>query len=110
MRNDKNRTKIVKKKKRRLDFFHLSLNILICAVGLFFVCALFCRCYNNSLSTKIQEINSEITTLETENDAMQVDIQTLANRNRVNTIASEAGMSADNDSVITISAASDSGD
>lgn len=104
------KTKSVKKKKRRLDFFHLSLNIFVCAAVLFFLFSLFVRSYNNSLSTKIQEIDSQITTLETENDAMQVDIQTLANRDRVNTIASDAGMSSDSDSVITISAADDSGD
>ena len=77
---------------------------------MFFVSALFCRSYNNSLSTKIQKTNTQITALETENDAMQVDIQTLANRDRVNTIASDAGMSTDSDSVITISAADDSGE
>lgn len=103
-------TKNVKKKKNRLDLLSISINILLVAAGLFFISALFCNSYNNSLSTKIQKINAQITALETENDAMQVDIQTLANRDRVNTIASDAGMSSDSDSVITISAADDSGE
>ena len=108
--NSSVRTKNVKKKKSRLDLLRFSLNIFLVAAGMFFVSALFCRSYNNSLSTKIQKTNTQITALETENDAMQVDIQTLANRDRVNTIASDAGMSTDSDSVITISAADDSGE
>lgn len=72
----------------------------------FLLCSLFLRSYNNELSTKAQEISSQIAVLETQNDAVRIDIQTLGNYNRVEEIAAADGMSMNPNNIITISAGS----
>lgn len=79
------------------------------AVLLFFFSAilylgssLFLRSYNNSLSTKKQSIDSQIATIETQNDAVQVEIQTLSSSDRVDQIAANNGMSRNQSNVTTI--------
>ena len=96
------------KAKRKIRF-EAAATIIFMISSLFYVCSsLFLRSYNNSLSTKAQEISAEIVTLQTQNDAMQVDINTLSKRDRVNQIAEEDGMTSDSNNVISISITSSS--
>lgn len=102
-------TKKMKKSKRRMNLLAISFILFLLASFTYFGCSLFVRSHNNRLSTQIQEISSEISTLETENDAVKVDIQTLSNRDRIDVITSQDGMtSSAGSSVITITAADDS--
>ncbi len=104
--------KIVKRKKKKsLKFLSFSLALLLFSAVCYLSSSLFLRSYNNSLSTQKQSIDAEIAVLETENESITVEIQTLSARERVNTIASDSGLSLNQDNIVTITAAvNDSGE
>lgn len=93
--------KLVKKKKKlRLEGF---------AAALFFIAAvfsvsssLFLRTYNNSLSAQKQSIGRQISALQTENDALKVQVQSLSTRDRVTDIAQQDGMAQNQNNIVTI--------
>ena len=95
--------KIVKVKKKRsmrlqvftLLFFSVSLVMYLCS-------SLFLRSINNSLSTQKQQIETQIAALKVENDAVKVAIQGLSNRERVVSIATDAGLSINQSNIVTI--------
>ncbi|MCI7221398.1 MAG: hypothetical protein PUF67_06865 [Firmicutes bacterium] len=95
--------KIVKVKKKRsmrlqvftLLFFSVSLVMYLCS-------SLFLRSINNSLSTQKQQIETQIAALKVENDAVKVAIQGLSNRERVVSIATDAGLSMNQSNIVTI--------
>ncbi len=94
--------KIVKKKKRRLSF--------VAKAGIFFIFSLVCllgsRLYvgtmNTSLTIKIQKMNNEIASLKAENQNLNIEIQTLQNKERVYVIAEDAGLNQNQDNIISI--------
>ena len=95
--------KIVKVKKKRsmrlqvftLLFFSVSLVMYLCS-------SLFLRSINNSLSTQKQQIETQIAALKVENDDVKVAIQGLSNRERVVSIATDAGLSMNQSNIVTI--------
>ena len=95
--------KIVKVKKKRsmrlqvftLLFFSVSLVMYLCS-------SLFLRSINNSLSTQKQQIETQIAALKVKNDAVKVAIQGLSNRERVVSIATDAGLSMNQSNIVTI--------
>ena len=95
--------KIVKVKKKRsmrlqvftLLFFSVSLVMYLCS-------SLFLRSINNSLSTQKQQIETQIAALKVKNDAVKVAIQSLSNRERVVSIATDAGLSMNQSNIVTI--------
>lgn len=97
-------------KKRRLNFARFSVSIFFLTAVAYLFCTLFLRSYNNSLSTKKQSIDSQIATIETQNDAVKVEIQTLSSSDRVDEIAAGDGMSRNQSNVITISGDSQDGE
>lgn len=91
-----------KKRRFRISLLRLSIASVVFSGVLYFFSALFLRNYNNSLTTKAQSISAEITALQAQNDAIQVDIETLSSSDRVEGIAANNGMSRNQDSIITI--------
>ncbi len=96
-------TKKVVKKRRKLNLVRFSLTVFGISSIAFLFSTLFLRSYNNSLSTQKQSIDSQIATIETQNDAVKVEIQTLSSSDRVDEIAAGDGMSRNQNNVITIS-------
>ncbi|MCH4207958.1 MAG: hypothetical protein LKF50_06640 [Solobacterium sp.] len=96
--------KIVKKTKKRkkIRLINFAVSFFLFSAVSYLSSALFLRTYNNSLSTQKQSIDSKIADLETQNDAVKVEIQTLSTRDRVDTIASDNGLSLDQNNIITI--------
>jgi len=100
--------KIVKrKKKRKIRLVSFSLSLFMFSAVCYLASALFLRSYNNSLSTQKQAIDSQIATLQTSNDAVKVEIQTLSTRDRVETIASDNGLSLNQNNIITVTTSGD---
>ncbi len=96
-------TKAVKqKKKKKLKLLNFSLVFFMLSAILYLGSTLFLRTYNNSLSAKKQEIEARINELRVTNDAVAVEVNTLNNRERVNTIAADKGLSLDQNNIITI--------
>ena len=94
--------KIVKSKNRSMRFQSFSIVFLFVSGFLYLLSSLFLRSYNNSLSLKKQTILSEIAALEIENEAIEVVIQSLSTRDRVETIANDNGLTLDQNNIITI--------
>lgn len=92
--------------RRKVKMLNFAIGLTLGSGLVFLLCSLFLRSYNNELSTKAQEISSQIAVLETQNDAVRIDIQTLGNYNRVEEIAAADGMSMNPNNIITISAGS----
>ncbi len=92
----------IKKRKKRFRLMSVSFIMFLIASILYLGSSLFLRSYNNSLSTKQQEIAAQISTLQVQNDAVAVEVNTLNNRDRVNTIASDSGLSLDESNIVTI--------
>lgn len=94
------KTKIVKTRKYRwrvwvMTFFTIMVTAqIISAIGL--------RTYQTSLSVKIQQTERAIAVLQTENEALQVDIGRLSNYNRIVAMANEQGYSSVNQNVISV--------
>ena len=57
----------------------------------------------NSLTMQIQNMNYESETIKTENEKLSIEIQTLQNKDRVYTIAQDAGLEQNQDNVVSIS-------
>lgn len=100
----------VKKKKRRINLFRLSIGLFFISTAAALFSSLFLRSYNNSLSTQKQSIDSQIATIQTQNDAVKVEIQTLSSSDRVDEIAAGSGMSRNQNNVITITDGSQDGE
>lgn len=98
------------KKKRRINLVGFSTVVFFMSTFLSLFCTLFLRSYNNSLSTQKQSIDSQIATIETQNDAVKVEIQTLSSSDRVDEIAAGDGMSRNQSNIITISDSSQDGE
>ena len=85
--------KIVKSKKKKASKFNI-----FCVV--FFTLALAARLFtsimlgsmNNEINTSIQKARNEAETLRIENQKLSIEIQTLQNKERIYTIAQDAGL------------------
>lgn len=85
--------KIVKSKAKKASKFNI-----FCVV--FFTLALAARLFtsimlgsmNNEINTNIQKIQNESESLRIENQKLSIEIQTLQNKERIYTIAQDAGL------------------
>lgn len=93
---------VKQKKKKKLKLLNFSVVFFMLSAILYLGSTLFLRTYNNSLSSKKQEIEAKISELKVSNDALAVEVNTLNNRERVNTIAADKGLSLDQNNIITI--------
>lgn len=91
-----------KKVKRSFALFNFTIVLFSFSVLLYLTSALFLRSYNNSISTRAQELSQEIATLELQNDAVEVEIAQLASADRIDEIASNNGLTRNSGNVISI--------
>jgi len=92
-------------KKRRLSAKlskALSVTCFLSAV-LFLLSSTFLRQFNNQLSSKIQEINDNVTTINVQNEATSLEISQLASTDRVDQVAANDGLTYNQANIITIS-------
>ncbi len=78
------------------------LTLFMIAMTLQLTSAIILRAYQTSLSVQIQQTERKVAQLRVENESLNVDIQRLSNYNRIVTMASEQGYSAENQNVITV--------
>ena len=93
--------KIVKRK-RRLRLEALAAIMMTLALFLQMVSSLFINTKNTSLTMQIQRMNNEIASLKSENQNLNIEIQTLQNKERVYVIAKSAGLSFHEDNVVSV--------
>ena len=94
--------KAVRKKKKKLRLTVFTAVFFFISVLSYLASVLFLRTYNNQLSSEQQKIAGQIAELQVQNDAVRVEVNTLNNRERVNSIASDNGLSLEQNNIITI--------
>lgn len=95
--------KIVKTKKRR-TFNLQGIAVLLFTVSLMaaMFSNIFLHTYNNGITVSIENIKREAAMLESQNNALNLEIQNLISKDRVYDIATEAGLSQNQNNVISI--------
>lgn len=83
-------------------FYRFGMVLFAFSLVLWLGCSLFLRSYNINLSMEQQEIQSKISSLQVENDAMKVEIQALNSRERVTNIAEDAGLATNQNNIVTV--------
>ncbi|MBQ1508349.1 MAG: hypothetical protein IIZ47_02910 [Erysipelotrichaceae bacterium] len=94
--------KIVKKKKRKLSFVGKAIVFFVFSLVLMLGSSLYFGTRNASLSIKIQKMNNEIAAIRAENQNLNIEIQTLQNKERVYTIAQDAGLDQSQDNIVSV--------
>lgn len=90
--------KIVKRKKR-LKINGLIYFFVMLSAGFFLFSQIFIRTENTKLTKNIQDLEKEIAIKESDNEVLLGEIQELRNYSRVVTIAHEAGLDTNNNTV-----------
>jgi len=94
--------KLVKKKRRRLSLFGVSLLMFSFSICLYLITSLFVNTRNAALTMRIQNANMEIAMISDSNKSLNIQIQTLENKDRVYTIAEESNMQQVQNNVISV--------
>ncbi len=104
--------KTVKKRKAHREALLLRLTVffLMFSAIVYLTCSLFLRQYNNSLSTKKQQLDESIKTVQAENIEMEVEIAQLTSSDRVDEIAASSGMTRNQENIVTLTPEDESGD
>lgn len=91
-----------RKKRKKLNLAGMTAFVFLSSIILYVGFSLFLGTYNNSLSSEKQKIENDIAELQVQNDAVAVEVNSLSNRERVNSIASDNGLSLDQENIVTI--------
>ena len=94
--------RIRRKQKRKLKFEVFSFCLCFIASLLWLGSSLFFGTVNTNLSIQIQNKTNEIEVLKNENKGLNIDIQTLQNKDRIYVMAKSAGLSQDQDNIVAI--------
>lgn len=95
-------TKKPKKKKRKLRFVFKSTILLTIALLAWLFVSVVVGSINTSLTIEIQKMNNEISEIKVENQQLDIQIQSLQNKDRIYTIASENGLEQTQDNVVSL--------
>lgn len=94
--------KIIKKTRRSLRLEAIAACLFLMAFISVIVSNLFVGSMKASLMIDIQKMSNESETLKAENQKLNIEIQTLQNKDRVYTIAQDAGLKQNQDNVISV--------
>ena len=91
--------KRIVKKKRKLNINGFLYSIVFISAALFFVTQIFIRTENTKLMKSIQDVEKEIVVNSIDNEVLLGEIQDLRSYSRVVSIAHEAGLETNNNTV-----------
>lgn len=94
--------KIVKRKRRKLRLQGFAIIFFTFALISWLGTTLFINTINASLTMKIQAMEDELSQLNTENQSLSFEIQTLENKDRIYEVAQTANMDQIQDNIISI--------
>lgn len=92
----------LRKRKRRLNWYNISLIFFSLSLLIFLGMTLFTNSKTTELTIKIQEKNIELASLRNENTSINIEIQSLENKDRVYVIAQAANMNQIQDNVVSV--------
>ena len=90
-------------KKRKIRVNRILFVVFFFSGFLYLVSCLFLQSYNNDLSMQLQSMKSEIVIVKDSNNSLKINIQSLSSNNRVQGIAQEAGLTLNQNNIISIS-------
>lgn len=90
-------------KKRRDMFLVRCTAVFTFAMMIWLFSCIVIASYNTNLTIDIQKIENEVELMKAENQQLNIDIQTLQNKDRVYTIASNSGLTQSQDNIISVS-------
>ena len=94
--------KLVKRKKRRLAFVTKCSIVLTISLVSWLVVSILVGSINTSLTIEIQKMTNEVNSLKADNQQLNIEIQTLQNKDRIYTMASDAGLAQNQDNIISL--------
>lgn len=94
--------KIVKKKKRIIDFRGFAIILLTFSLCAWLISSLLINTINTSLTMKIQLMQEEVEALQIANQALIYEINTLENKDRIYALAQEANLLQDSNNIIAL--------
>lgn len=92
----------IRKKRRRLSLFGFAFVFFTFAVFAWILSSLFINTQNTSLTIKIQNMNEEIASIKKENKTLNIEIQSLENKDRIYTIAQSSNLIQNDSNIISI--------
>lgn len=95
--------KIMKKKRRRLKIENVAIALFTFSFIVMLFSSLFIGTMNTSLTIEIQNMNNRISELKADNQKLNIEIQTLQNKDRVYAIAKDAALDQNQNNVISLS-------
>ena len=97
--------RLVKRKKRRLSFFTKCSFVLTISLMSWLFVSIFVGSINTSLTINIQKMSSELETIKAQNQQLNIEIQTLQNKDRIYTMAADAGLEQNQDNIVSVKGA-----
>lgn len=94
--------KLIKKKKRRLNFRGLVSCFFILSCALFGMSRIFLKNYNYSLSVRASKAEQEVVELKKSVSTLENEINKLEDRDRVMAVAEKKGIKTNQDQVVML--------
>ncbi len=89
-------------RKRKPTILVYAIALLTISLTAYTFCAIYLKQYNNDLAVTIQEKESEIKSLSTQKEALQVEIDKLATKTKVVDAIDSEDMSVNKDNIVYI--------
>ena len=93
----------IRRKKRKTDKLN-RFAVVIFSIALITMLgtSLFIGSYNTNLTMEIQNMTSQIDSLKSDNEKITIEISSLENKDRVYSVANDAGLDQNQDNIISI--------
>lgn len=93
----------IRRKKRKTDKLN-RFAVIIFSIALITMLgtSLFIGSYNTNLTMEIQNMTSQIDSLKSDNEKITIEISSLENKDRVYSVANDAGLDQNQDNIISI--------
>ncbi len=94
--------KIRRKKRKTNKLEKFAVLFFTVAIVLATATSLFVGTYNTNLTMEIQNMNNQIASLKSDNEKITIEISSLENKERIYTVASDAGLDQNQENIISI--------
>lgn len=95
--------KYIRKHRRKVRFEVKCAVVLTVALLSLLFTRIVVGSINTSLTIDIQKMSTEVASLKTENQQLNIEIQTLQNKDRIYTMAADAGLVQNESNIVSIS-------
>lgn len=94
--------RLVRRKRRRLSFLSKCTIVLTISLLSWLSASILVGSINTNLTIEIQKMSYEVASLKADNQELNIEIQTLQNKDRIYTMAADAGLVQNQDNIISV--------